>query len=146
MITKRAIDVARDFIATFEGLELKAYQCSAGVWTIGYGHTGDVTPDDTVTEEEALNLLEKDMTDAIECVDQHVDEDLDDLKYAALISFVFNVGCGAFKGSTLLKLINAGQIDKAAEQFKRWNKARGKEVLGLSRRRSAEMMLFRNEA
>jgi GH24 family phage-related lysozyme (muramidase) len=62
-----------------------------------------------------------------------------------LISFVFNVGCGAFRGSTMLKLLNAGQIDSAAGQFKRWNKADGKVVTGLTRRRHAEEKLFRGE-
>lgn len=146
MITRNAIDIARDFITKFEGLELNAYKCSAGVWTIGYGHTGDVESGDTVTKEEALNLLGQDMTDAIECVDQYVDSNLDDLQYAALISFVFNVGCGAFKGSTLLKLLNANNHDQASRQLLRWNKAGGKEVKGLTNRRTAEMMLFRNEA
>jgi lysozyme len=145
VITRRATDIARDFIARWEGLELKAYQCSAGVWTIGYGSTKGVQPGDTITAEAAATLLEADMTDAMECVDRHVDVDLDDGQVAALISFVFNVGCDAFKGSTMLKLLNAGQIDSAAGQFKRWNKADGKVVTGLTRRRHAEEKLFRGE-
>ena len=145
MITKNATDIARDFIARWEGFEATAYQCSAGVWTIGYGHTGGVQPGDVVSMEDAMALLEADMTNAIECVDQYVDIDLDDGQVAALISFVFNVGCGAFKGSTLLKLLSANQLDHAAGQFKRWDKAGGKVVLGLTRRRLAEEKLFRGE-
>lgn len=146
MITVRAIDLARDFIARWEGFEATAYQCSAGVWTIGFGSTRNVEPGDVVSMEEAHALLEADMTDAIECVDQYVDVDLDDMQAAALVSFVFNVGCGAFKGSTLLKLLNAERYDDASRQFLRWNKAGGKEVRGLTNRRTAEMMVFRNEA
>jgi lysozyme len=146
MITRRAIDIARDFIARFEGLELEAYICPAGVLTIGYGHTGDdVEHGDVITAEMAMSLLEADMTDAIECVDQYVDVDLDDGQIAALVSFIFNLGCGAFKGSTMLKLLNAGQLEKAGEHFKRWNKAGGKELSGLTRRREAEAKLFMGE-
>jgi lysozyme len=146
MITVRAIDLARDFIARFEGLELEAYVCPAGVLTVGYGHTGDdVHTGDVITEEMALAMLEADMTDAIECIDQHVDIDLDDGQIAALVSLVFNIGCGAFRGSTLLKLLNANQLEHAAGQFKRWDKAGGKPLAGLTRRRHAEEKLFRGE-
>ena len=145
MITRSAIDIARDFIAKWEGLRLDAYKCSANVWTIGYGHTGDVKPGDRITKEEALALLEADMTDAIECVDQNVDVDINDGQQAALVSFVFNLGCGAFRGSTLLMLLNAGNYDKAAQQFARWNRAGGVVVNGLVRRRKAETKLFRGE-
>jgi lysozyme len=145
MITRRATDIARDFIARFEGFEATAYLCPAGVWTIGFGHTGDVQPGDVVDMEGALALLESDMTDAIECVDQFVDIDLDDGQVAALVSLVFNIGCGAFKGSTILKLLNANQLEAAAGQFKRWNKGGGKEIAGLSRRRLAEEKMFRGE-
>lgn len=147
MITRNAIDIARDFISRFEGLELEAYICPAGILTIGYGHTGDdVHTGDVITEEMALALLEADMTQAIECVDGFVDVDLTDEQTAALISFVFNVGCGAFKGSTLLKLLNAGNYEQAAAQLMRWTKGGGKTLPGLVRRREAEMTLFKEVA
>ena len=98
--------------------------------------------DDGITEEEALELLELDMPEAIECVSNFVDVDLTDDQYAALISFVFNVGCGAFRNSTMLKLINSNMIESAAQQFMRWNKAGGKVVKGLTNRRAAERDLF----
>ena len=145
MISHRAIDIARDLIARWEGFEATAYQCPAGVWTIGFGHTDGVQPGDVVDMEGALVLLEQDMGDAIKCVDQHVDIDLDDTQAAALISLVFNIGCGAFKGSTILKLLNVNQIDAAAGQFKRWNKVKGVPVRGLTNRRLAEEKLFRGE-
>lgn len=144
MITSRAIQIARDFIARHEGWSDEVYLDSAGLPTIGYGHL--ILPDesfpDGITQEEGWALLESDMSQAIECVDTRVDVDLEDWEAAALISFVYNVGCGAFRGSTMVKLLNSGQKDKAMEQFKRWNKAGGKEVKGLTNRRLAEAELF----
>ncbi len=145
MITRHAIDIARDFIARWEGFEATAYQCSAGVWTIGFGHTGNVQPGDVVDIEGALLLLEQDMTDAIECVDTSVDTDVSDYQVAALISLVFNIGCGAFRGSTILVLVNSNLFEAAVQQFKRWNKSKGKVINGLTNRRLAEEKLFRGE-
>ena len=143
-MTPEAIDIAREFIARWEGCELHTYLDSAGLPTIGVGHLiqNDEDFSDGITEDEALDILEQDMQEAIDAVEQNVDVFLTDEQAAALISFVFNVGYSAFHGSTLLKLLNAGEYESAAKQFPRWNKANGVEVKGLSNRRDAERRLF----
>jgi len=137
-------------IKEFEGLRLKAYTDVAGIWTIGYGHTGRTnsqTPD--ITAEEANELLEDDVRWAVAAVDRVVRVPITDNQKAALISFCFNVGVGALTGSTLLRKLNAGDYTGAAKEFKRWNKVTsptsGKKIVsrGLSRRRAAEAKLFR---
>ena len=144
MITRAAIDIAKHFLVKWEGCELTVYNDVAGLPTIGVGHL--IKPgekfDGAITMDEAMAILEADMTEAINCVDQHVDCDLEDAQAAALVCFVFNVGCGAFKGSTMLKMLNGGDIDGASKQFMRWVKAGGKEVKGLVNRRTAERKLF----
>lgn len=146
MITRAAIDKAREMIARWEGFSPTVYDDVGGLPTIGFGHL--LLPGeqfDEITREEALALLEADMTDAIECVDQHVDVELTDDMQAALVSFVYNVGCGHFRGSTLLKLLNEERYADAAKQFARWNRAGGEVVAGLVNRRAAEAELFRGE-
>lgn len=133
------------FIASFEGLRLSAYPdpaTGAEPITIGYGHTGGVLLGDTCTEEEALAWLKQDCATAEECIADHVDVDLNQNQYDALVSFIFNCGCGNFRASTMLKLINSGQMDAASKQFGRWNKGNGKVMAGLTRRREAEAELF----
>ena len=142
-MTPEAIDIARKFIARWEGCDLSVYLDSAGLPTIGVGHLiKEGEKFDRITEEEALDLLEQDMAEAIQCVDHYVDVDLTDNQLAALVSFVFNVGCGAFRNSTLLKLINLENDEAAGPQFLRWNKAGGQVVKGLANRREAEKELF----
>jgi lysozyme len=131
-----------DLIKKFEGLRLEAYEDVVGVWTIGYGHTGDVQPWETLTEAEAEMLLVGDLEETEEGVERLVTVDLDQNEFDALVSFAFNVGLGALKSSTLLKLLNSGNRTGAAAQFKRWDKAGGKVYAGLSRRRAAEAEMF----
>jgi lysozyme len=129
----------------FEGLRLTAYQDSAGVWTIGYGHTGlDVHSDLTITEEQAGALLLQDTASAVAAVNRLVTVPLTQNQFDALVDFVFDVGAGHFKSSTLLRDLNAGNIVAAAEQFARWDRAGGVEVAGLLRRREAEAALFQS--
>lgn len=131
-----------DLIKFFEGLRLKAYKDSVGVWTIGYGHTRTATPGMSISEPEAEALLREDLKDAQGGVDRLVKQQLSDNEYAALVSFVFNLGAGNFSRSTLLKKLNAGDRKGAAEQFLVWNKAGGQVLAGLTRRRKAERDLF----
>ena len=131
-----------DLIKQFEGLYLKAYLCPANVLTVGYGHTGDVQPGECVTEPEAEMLLIGDLEDAEEAVERYVNIDLEQHEFDALVSFTFNCGSGALKSSTLLKLLNAGNRTAAAAQFLRWDKAGGKPLKGLTRRRQAEKEMF----
>lgn len=137
MISQSGIDLVK----RFEGLRLKAYKCPAGVWTIGYGHTGVIYESMVITEEQAEKFLRNDLAMAESAV----------LKYAktvtqcqkdALASFVFNLGSGNFAKSTLLKKLRAGDIQGAADEFLKWNKAGGKELEGLTKRRAAERALF----
>lgn len=131
------------FIKQFEGCRLAAYRDSAGVWTVGYGETGDhVGPLTTVTSEEAEAFLAKSVRKANDCVRRFVESPLSDFQLAALTSLVFNIGCGAFRKSTLLKKLNAGDFNGASLEFPRWIKAGGKPLSGLVKRRAAEQHLF----
>jgi len=136
---------ARDLIKKHEGLRLKAYPdpgTGGAPWTIGYGHTGGVKRGDTITQLQADHYLDDDMAEAFACVDSLVTVSITDKQRGALCSFVFNVGCGAFKKSTLLRLLNAGDYTGAAAQFPRWNKSAGNILPGLVRRRGEERALF----
>jgi len=133
-----------NLIKQFEGLRLDSYICPAGVWTVGYGSTGEhVYPGQHITEEEAEELLRKDLwrfEDAVSC---QVKVPLSDNEYSALVSFCFNVGCGAFQESTLLQRLNAGEPKGRviSEELPRWNKGGGGVLEGLTRRREAEVAL-----
>lgn len=128
---------------SFEGLELKAYQDSVGVWTIGYGHTGtDVHSGLTITEDQASILLAADVAWAVTCVNKSVKSAINQNQFDALVDFTFNLGCANLGQSTLLRMLNASNFEGAANEFLRWNKAGGKVLKGLMRRRQAEMDLF----
>src|SRR3990167_172587 len=141
----RLSDDGLELIKSHEGLRLEAYPdpgTGGEPWTIGYGSTGNVQPGDVIDQQEAERLLRDDVTSAEQSVERHVDVALEQYEFDALVSFVFNVGCGNFSASTMLKLINAGNKRAAAAQFGRWNKAAGKTMAGLVRRRQAEKELF----
>ncbi len=126
-----------------EGLHLKAYQDSVGVWTIGYGHTGpDVHAGLTITQEQASDLLLQDVGTAVATVNRLVTVPLTQNQFDALVDFVFNLGSGNFAKSTLLRELNAGNTAAAAAQFLVWNRAGGVVLPGLTRRRQAEAELF----
>ncbi|BEO21356.1 lysozyme (plasmid) [Serratia marcescens] len=131
-----------DLIKEFEGLRLQAYKCPADRWTIGYGHTAGVGPDDIITEEQAILLLCQDVAASERAVNQYVHVPLTQNQFDALVSFVFNLGVGNFRTSTLLKKLNADDDDGAAQEFGRWIHAGGKALPGLVRRREAERALF----
>lgn len=137
-------NLAQQLIVEFEGIELEAYKCPAGVWTIGVGSTKNVKEGMKITMEEAMLRLSEDMQDAETCVNLAVKTHLTEGQRAALISFVFNLGCGNFQSSTLLRVLNEGDYTRAANQFLRWDKVKGKVVAGLTRRRMAEKEMFDN--
>lgn len=131
----------------FEGLELEAYQDIAGIWTIGYGHTGsDVQPGMRITEREAEALLRRDLKPREDAVEQLSSVPLNQNEFDALVSFVYNVGIDAFRRSTARRRLNKNDRIGAAEALTWWNKATVggvlREVLGLTRRRAAERALF----
>ena len=133
-----------ELIKSFEGLRLTAYRCPAGVWTIGYGHTGPaVTPGQRITEAEADALLRGDL-DRFEVGVAHA---LDgaattDNQFAAMVSLAFNIGLGAFQRSTVLWQHKAGNRQRAAAAFLLWIKGGGHTLPGLVRRRAAERALY----
>lgn len=140
-----------EHLAKVEGLRLKAYQDSAGVWTIGYGHTGpDVFEGMEITNERAEDLLWSDIAWAMAAVEREVRVPLDEQQETALISFVFNIGAPKFKKSTLLRKLNTGDYGGAADEFLKWDKitVQGKKIVehGLSVRRATERSLFQSNA
>jgi len=142
MIPRQLSPTGIDLIKGFEGLRLKAYQDAGGIWTIGYGHTLGVWADQSVTETQAEQLLLNDVQGAVICVDRKVGPEITQNQFDALVSFVFNVGCAAFCGSTLLRLINAGEDTLAAQEFVKWDHAGTQVLAGLLKRREAERDLF----
>jgi lysozyme len=139
----------KDLIKSFEGFRSDSYICPAGVPTIGYGTTlinGLPIPlGISITEDEADLLLEEDLVVFETDITSNVLVELTQNQFDALVSFVYNVGIGNFKKSTLLKLINAGEFEKASNEFPKWNKANKKVLAGLTKRRNAERDLFLRE-
>lgn len=132
-----------DLIKGFEGLRLTAYKCSAGVWTIGYGHTKNVREGMHIPPEFATLLLVDDLETFEVGVSEVVEVFLHQYQFDALVSFAFNVGMTAFRQSTLLRRLNNREpAEKVAAEFLRWNKAGGKVVEGLTRRRKRESEVF----
>jgi len=132
----------KDLLKFFEGCELVAYQDSVGVWTIGYGHTKGVTPGMTITQEEAEQMLESELTEYEGYVEKYVTVPLTQNQFDALVVWVYNLGPTNFRNSTLLKELNSGNYNAAGTEIKRWNKAGGKVLAGLVKRREAEAELF----
>lgn len=137
-------------VTSFEGLELQAYQDSAGFWTIGYGHTSmagppEVYPGMVITAAEAEQILQRDL-DLFEAgVTRGLTIATNSDQYSAMVSFAFNVGLGAYEDSTLLRKHNAGDFAGAANEFLRWVNAGGQFLPGLLRRRRAERALYLSE-
>ena len=129
-------------IKKFEGCELKAYQCSAGVWTIGYGHTKDVVEGMEITQEEAEQMLVDELHEYESYINKYVTVALSQNQFDALVSWVYNLGPANLSASTMLKVLNSGEYEDVPAQMKRWNKAGGKVLEGLVRRREAEACLF----
>ena len=129
-------------IKKFEGCELSSYKCSAGVHTIGYGHTLNVQDGDTCSQEEAEDMLRDDLGVFEEAVSRLVNVDLEQNQFDALVAWTFNLGEGNLGESTLLKVLNKSEYSGVPEQIKRWNRAGGEVLDGLIRRREAEALLF----
>jgi lysozyme len=143
---KKTGDSGKKLIKDFEGFRASAYICPAGVLTIGYGTTRingrPVKAGLKITTDEADQFLEEDLKVFEDVVNNSVSIEITQNQFDALVCFVYNVGSGNFKKSTLLKLVNSGDLSEAADQFLRWNKAGGKVLSGLTRRRKAERELF----
>ncbi|HAT2187626.1 TPA: lysozyme [Citrobacter freundii] len=134
-------------IKEFEGCKLTAYQDSVGVWTIGYGWTQPVDGKSiragmTIKQETAERLLKTGLVSYESDVSRLVKVGLTQGQFDALVSFTYNLGARSLSTSTLLRKLNAGDYAGAADEFLRWNKAGGKVMNGLTRRREAERALF----
>lgn len=131
-----------NLIRLFEGLRLQAYQDVVGVWTIGYGATRGVKAGMAISKEQAERMLLNDVQRFEPEIQRLVTTPLSQGQWDALVSFTYNLGAANLESSTLRRLLNAGDYAGAAEQFPRWNKAGGRVLPGLVRRRAAERELF----
>jgi len=143
-IPEKAVEIIKEY----EGFKANKYYCPAGKLSIGYGHViqhgENFEPE--INEEDAEGILYKDLRPVVEVVDKALKVHVTDNQFAALVSFTYNEGIGAFKESTLLKKLNDGKYKEASGQFMRWIYAKKngvvKELPGLVRRRAAERNLF----
>ena len=132
-------------IKKFEGCELEAYQCSANVWTIGYGHTAGVSEGDVCTQEDADRMLAEDLEEFEGYVREAVDVPLEQNEFDALVAWTYNLGPGNLRSSTMLKKLNDSKFEEVPSEIRRWNKSGGEVLDGLVRRREAEALLFKGE-
>jgi len=157
-----------DLIKSFEGIEdgdpatvkLDPYLDPVGIWTIGWGHAirdgaGFLRGPENrarafalypggITREQAEALLRSDVMDTCRDVARLLAANVNDNQFAALVSFAYNCGCANLKQSTLLRKVNEEDFSGAAAEFPRWNKAGGRVLRGLTRRRVAEAELFQS--
>ena len=153
-------DKGKRLLAQWEGTRLRLYKDSAGLPTIGVGHlltkselsSGKIIINGVtvryangLSKQQALDLLGQDVKFAEQAVNSGVKVLLNQDQFDALVSFTFNVGAGAFTGSTLLKLLNQGRYDQVPTQLLRWVRAGGRVVQGLINRRNNEIRLWRGE-
>lgn len=138
-----------EVIKQFEGLSLKPYVCAGGINTIGYGNTYYTNgkkvslQDKPITKEQAEELLKHSLSTYEKAVDSFCRDDISQNQFDALVSFAYNLGTGALQKSTLIKKVNANPQDPTIKaEFLKWNKASGRVLAGLTRRRQAEANLY----
>jgi lysozyme len=134
-------------IKRFEGFRHMAYRDPVGVWTIGYGHTSMAGPPTVkagleISLDEAHEILRRDVAQFEHGVSTAVKVPLSDPQFSALVSFAYNVGLGAFRKSSVLAAVNARDFSAVPRRLNLWNKAGGRVLAGLVRRRAAEGALF----
>lgn len=142
-------DAGKDLIKRWESLQLNAYKCPAGIWTIGYGHTGDVEEGMKITAHQADAILDADLAKFERGVEEALQPaKVNENEFSACVSLAFNIGLANFKTSSVVKFIKAGVRDRAALSFSLWDKARDpktgqlRELAGLAKRRTEEAALF----
>jgi lysozyme len=145
-MTKAGLDIIKEF----EGFRSKAYLCPAGVWTIGYGHTSaagapEVREGMTISRAEGERILKADLKTFEAFVREAIRVELTPAQYSACVSLCYNIGGGAFKRSSVARFCNKREWRNAADAFALWNKAGGKVLPGLTRRRAAEAALFMSD-
>lgn len=143
IMEKKTSEMGFDLIRNFEGFSAVPYKDAHG-YSIGYGHFIKPTEKFTrpITKTEADILLSNDVKSAESAINSSVKVPLSQIQFDALVSLVYNIGSGAFKNSTLLKHINAGNFNLAKNEFKRWDKSQGKVLAALTARRKIEADLF----
>lgn len=132
-------------IKEFEGCRYRAYDCPAGVCTIGYGHTDGVYSGMTITQEDAERFLMQDVEKIEKAINQALLVKINQNQFDALVSFVFNIGIQAFYKSTLLVKLNLGAFKVIPYEFNRWVHIHGEFSKGLQRRRNQEVALFQKD-
>ncbi|MBP0998461.1 lysozyme [Serratia fonticola] len=135
----------KELIKSFESLKLKAYPDPATggkPWTIGWGHTKGVKPGDKITQAQAEAFLSDDLAEFESAVNSAIKRPMTQSQFDAMVSLAFNIGGANFASSTLVKKFNVGDVAGSADEFPRWNRANGKVMNGLTRRRTAERELF----
>lgn len=140
----------KKLIKEYEGLRLKAYRCSAGVLTIGWGHTSAagepvVKPGMSISKAEAERIFDRDIEKFAAGIEKLIKVEVNENQFGAMVSLAFNIGVGAFSKSSVLRFVNQSRFDDAADAFLLWNKVGKKAVAGLTRRRAAEAALFKTE-
>tara|TARA_Y100000114_G_C11731736_1_gene313995 strand:+ start:340 stop:798 length:459 start_codon:yes stop_codon:yes gene_type:complete len=132
----------KSLIKKFEGCMLDAYKCPAGKWTIGYGHVKNVKEGDTWSQDHAEYMLDCELEEYEGYINDMVDIQLNQNQFDALVCWIYNLGPTNFRTSTLRKKLQYETIDECPREIRRWNKANGKVLDGLVRRREAEALLF----
>ncbi len=141
-ISKEGIDL----IKYFEGCRLEAYEDAVGVPTIAYGRIKDVKMGDSCTKAQAEAWLDEELHEYEGYINDAVTVSLNQNQFDSLVSWVYNLGPSNLKSSTMLKVLNKEQYADVPEQIQRWNKAGGKVLEGLTKRRNAEALLFEGKA
>jgi len=141
---------AKALIKKFEGRRLTAYRCSAGVLTIGYGHTSmagspQVTPGMKITAKQADEIFDRDIERFAAKIEDLIKVEIGENQFGACVSLAFNIGVGGFAKSSVLRFINQRKFNDAADAFMLWNKAGGRVLPGLTKRRAEEAALFRED-
>jgi lysozyme len=150
MLNMKTSPAGRRELTSREARKLKAYKCSAGVWTIGIGHTAAAGPPApkagmVITAAEADAIFARDLVPYERAVCRAIKAPVPQAAFDALVSLCFNIGEGAFARSSVVRLLNAGDVEGAADAFRKWNKVKGKAVRGLTTRREAEREQFLSE-
>ena len=142
-----SVDLAADFIEAWEGCRLTAYKCPAGIWTIGVGHTQEVTEHDEITYEQSRDLLRRDLELVKHDLVRFINVGVTQGQFVALVSLAFNVGVSyvVHQCPRLMRALNAGDVEAAAHEFLDIDKANGQRLPGLTRRRQSEARLFLGE-
>lgn len=135
-----------DLVKQWEGLRLIAYQDTGGVWTIGYGHTRNVHKGMKISIAQAEEWLREELESFAEQVADLITVVVNPNQFGACVSLAYNIGITAFKKSTLLRKLNMGDFDAAADEFSRWIYDNGKVIQGLKNRRKDEQALFRTQS